>query len=202
MKNGLNVLILSLVLGFNVSLAGGGKRAPTPTPSPTVTTQPAPSGELPPVLDGKKGIGFDCVNCTEKEKVRLAEAERLSNEIVQGNCFLDFMLNWGLRETNGKSPIQVVMELRNTNLRVPVHYYRGRCKTVGYRSPPKPDIYFNRCSHDHYDACSTGSNGTHEWSHVLNYGHPKYNTSWRGKTVPYSINNAFDKCCVGSKKYR
>lgn len=186
--------LVAIVLLLSVPCFGmTKKRVEAPEPSPTA----APSS-----FPVKSGIGFRCASCTQKETEKVQEAEIVANEIVQGKCFEDFMLGWGLLQTEGKTPKQVVQDIRSQNLTVPVHYYRGKCSVVGYRNPPYPDIYFNRCSHDHYGVCDTASNAVHEWSHVLGYGHPFKRTSWRGRTVPYSINNAFEKCCVGSKGLR
>lgn len=117
------------------------------------------------------------------------------NEIAQSDCFSKFMKKRGLIWTNGRTAEQVVAHIRGAALTVPVHYYRGRCSVVGYRSPPEPDVYFNRCSHDYYDACDTASNAFHEWSHSLEYDHPYRSTSTRGLTVPYSLNAAVETCC-------
>lgn len=140
------------------------------------------------------GISFKCVTCTKEEEAKVAEAENIANQIVQSDCFKKFMLDWGLLWTNGKTPEEVVTHLQTSQLEVPVHYYRGRCSVVGYRNPGKPDIYLNRCSHDKYDSLMTASNATHEWSHVLGYDHPKWSKRWRGRTVPYAINKAFESC--------
>ncbi len=153
-----------------------------------------------PIVETVKKIGFDCKTCKSKELIKIKKAEVKANEIVQSKCFKDFMINWGLIWTNNKTAPQVVVHIQNANLTVPVHYYYGNCNIVGYRQPPKPDIYFNRCSHDQYKdtpwgICQTASNAVHEWSHALGYDHSFNKTYNRGKTVPYAINQAFNKCC-------
>ncbi len=145
-------------------------------------------------METPQNISFKCVTCTTEEAVKLEQAESIANRVVQSDCFKDFMLKWGLIWTNGKTPEEVVEHIRNTQLEVPVHYYRGRCSVVGYRNVGKPDIYLNRCVHDSYDAEMTASNATHEWSHVLGYDHPYRYKRWRNKTVPYAINEAFQSC--------
>lgn len=148
----------------------------------------------------KNKIGFICKTCTDSELIKVKKAELKSNEIVQSKCFEDFMLSWGLIWKNGMTDKQVISHIKNAALTVPVHYYWGNCNVVGYRQPPKPDIYFNRCSHNQYKdtpwgICQTASNATHEWSHSIGFDHP-FNKTWnRGKTVPYAINQAFNKCC-------
>lgn len=184
------ILVLSL-LSFDVH-ARGSKRVSPPPPEPIVLPEPI-QGEI---------VSFYCVSCTDKEKIKLANAQVLANEVIKSECFSNFMQTWGLSWTEGRTPVEVVTHLREKPLTVPVHYYRGKCSVVGYRNVGEPDIYFNRCSHDYYNECDTASNATHEWSHVKNYGHPFKRTSWRGHTVPYAINNAFDSCCGKLGKVR
>jgi len=173
-------------------------QSPTPIKTPAETPIPiTPEPELNP-----NNIGFKCATCKPNEKTKLLAAQIKANKIVQSQCFKDFMMNWGLIWTNGKTPEKVVEHLRTTKLTVPVHYYDGDCNVIGYRQPPYHDIYFNRCSHDFYNSCDTASNAVHEWSHVLEYDHPFERTNTRGKTVPYAINNAFDRCCSEGNGFR
>jgi len=181
--------------------------APDPSPSPIVVALPSPipspsasAAPTVPVISG--GIGFKCVDCTKEEAVKVEKAQAMANEIVQSKCFGDFMLSWGLIDREGRTPLEVIEHIRSAKLTVPVHYYRSSKKVVGYRQPPYPDIYFNRKYHDYYGVCDTSSNGVHEWSHSIGYGHPFKSTPTRGRTIPYAINNAFDKCCADSKGFR
>lgn len=201
MKSIITVIALSLSL---TSFAGGKSPVgPTlPYPLPTTSVSPLPKPVPSPIPEVKKvGIGFKCVDCTMKEQSKVIKAEKLANEIVQSKCFEDFVIKWKPIDLNGKTAKQFVQHLRTTTLEVPVHYYDGKCSVVGYRNVGEPDIYFNRCSHDYYNACDTGSNGTHEWSHVLGYDHPFRNTPTRGRTGPYTINHAFDACCKESQGF-
>jgi hypothetical protein len=133
-------------------------------------------------------VGFNCVECTTAEYLKVAAAEKIVNELVPNQFFSEFLLPRGMIWMNGLTPSQVIETIRIAILTVPVHYYRGKCSTVGYRMTGAPDIYFNRCHHDYYDAMDTASNGLHEWSHSLGYDHPVSRTSNRGLTVPYSMN--------------
>jgi hypothetical protein len=184
-------MIALILLALSTNSFAAGKKPPAPEPSPTVIATPIPM--VTP------HIGLRCVTCRPEEKVKVAAAEIQANETVQGQCFQDFMLKWGLIWTNEKTPAQVVGHIKRSNLTVPVHYYMGDCSTVGYRNVGAPDIYFNRCIHKSYGVCDTASNATHEWSHVLGYGHSVKATPTRGRTVPYAINHAFKACCVGAK---
>lgn len=199
------VLLLSLFSCSNKS-SNAPKEIPTPTPISQITSKPVTPTAKPtlsptPAIP-KDTIRFRCASCSDQEKTKVKAAQAKANEVVRTKCFSDFMLNWGLIWTMNKTPSQVVSHLRTSDIEVPVHYYNGDCKVVGYRQPPKPDIYFNRCSHNHFNVCDTASNAVHEWSHVLGYDHPFERTDNRGKTVPYAINNAFDACCKGTQGFR
>lgn len=203
----LTKVVLALLMAIQADgLARGRAPVPEPSASPEGVASPLPSPSpiaSPQPIDTAEGhIGFECVTCTKEEKVKIEKAEILANEIVQGKCFGDFMLSWGLIEREGRSPIEVVDHIRKSKVKVPVHYYYSRKNVVGYRQPPYPDIYFNRRYHDYYNACDTASNGCHETLHVLGYGHPFKPTSTRGRTIPYACNSAFEKCCIGSKGFR
>jgi hypothetical protein len=148
-------------------------------------------------LDEFKGsIRFSpAKNYSQEEKEVLAISERLANELVQSQCFEEYMLKRNLIQTNGKSNLEVVNDLRNTDLTIPVVMYYSNNNVVGYRQPPSKTIYTNRKFHAGASACSRGSNLTHEWSHSVGYGHSSRATYSRPRSVPYSINAAFTKCC-------
>ena len=185
MTNLLLILLITLA-----SACSHVQYAPEPSESPS----PTPSASPSPTPSGTPRIGFRCVTCTDAEKVKVAEAQVIANETVDGACLEKFMLGWGLMWTNGKTPAQVVADLRTQAIATPVHFYYKNNGVVGSRNPPAPDIYMNRKFHAHYTAADTASNATHEWSHVAGYDHPVARKSWRGRTVPYAINSAFDKC--------
>lgn len=147
-------------------------------------------------------LGMYCVDCTPYEAEKVQAAETRANQVIQSKCFYDFMTKRGLVQTNGKTPEHVVLELRNREMDVPVHYYFEASNVVGYRVPPNPDIYFNRYFHDNFGTCATASNAAHEWSHSIGYGHDVEATARRPYSVPYSINAAFTQCCTGSFKSR
>jgi hypothetical protein len=173
--------------------------SPTPTPKPSQTSTPRPEPTT------KARIGFRCTSsCSKQEREKVERAEVLVNEIVASKCFKDFMLSWGLLDENGKrvNAEKVVSHIRSTTLEVPVVYYYQNNGVVGYRQPPSITVHFNRKFHNYYNDCDTASNALHEWSHALEYGHPFNPTSWRGRTVPYALNNAVEECCDTSNGYR
>lgn len=180
-----------MLSAFFLSLAFAASKAkPIPSPTPLLLPSPAPIASVRPQA------GFLCIECTEGEKAKLQAAQGLANRLLPSPCFRSFLEGWGLIDTQGKTASQVVDHLAGASLTVPVHYYRGRCRVVGYRNPGAPDLYFNRCHHDAFNACQTASNALHEWSHVLGYTHPFKATSTRGRTVPYAINRAIEACCT------
>lgn len=158
---------------------------------------------LPPRGDN---LLFPCAECDDTQKTKVALAQAMANKIVASDCFHDFMVKRPLIQTNGETPEQVVTDLRTAKQAAPVHYYLKRFgvggRVIGYRQPPKPDIYFNNKFHKYYGVCDTASNASHEWSHVIGYDHAFNATKDRGYSVPYSINAAFEACCVGSNGFR
>ncbi len=145
-----------------------------------------------------KGVRYiPYIGYTREEKEVLVIAEKLSNDLIQGECFRNFMVSRPLIDTENRIPYEVVEHLRTTNLMVPVVMYSNYfSNVVGYRQPPSPTIYTNRKYHAGSTACSRASNLTHEWSHVVGYGHSFDANSRRPFSVPYSINEAFRVCCT------
>lgn len=146
-------------------------------------------------------LGIYCASaadCTPYEQEKIIAAEQRGIQVIASKCFADFMAKRGLIQTNGKTPAQVVNDLRENELQAPVHYYYENSSVVGYRQPPYIDIYFNRKFHDNYGTCATASNAAHEWSHSIGYDHDFNATARRPYSVPYSINAAFTACCPRS----
>lgn len=147
-------------------------------------------------------LGIFCADayaCLPYEREKVIAAEQRGIEVMNSQCFADFMQKRRLVQTNGKTPAQVVSDLRENNLEAPVHYYYEESNVVGYRNPPKPDIYFNRYFHNNYGVCATASNAAHEWSHSIGYDHDYEPTARRPYSVPYSINAAFTACCPNGR---
>lgn len=134
-------------------------------------------------------------NYTKDELEVLGISEQLANQLVKSQCFAQVMESRGLIQTDGKTPKEVVEHIKTARLSVPVTMYYKWGNVVGYRNPGDPTVYTNRRFHAGATACSRASNLTHEWSHVLGYGHDFKATVRRPKSVPYSINFAFQKCC-------
>lgn len=183
------LLLLVLVVCLPSKAFSRGSPRPTiPAPSPTETR---------PETTIAKGAHFSPVyNYTTEQKDVLVVSEKLVNDLIQSQCFEKFMVSRPLIGTNGKTPLQVVQDLKAQNLTVPVRmYYKRWSNVVGFRAPPDPTINTNWKYHAGATACSRGSNIAHEWSHVGGYEHSFKATPTRPFSVPYSINAAFEACC-------
>lgn len=194
MKN--NLIILTVFTLLVISQTAFSRGSPLPVKQPPKVELPQPSpGTVAPVEH--KGVRFFPLrNHTAEEKEVVVIAEKLANDLLQSQCFENFIVNRKLIDTEGKTPIEVVKDLKTKNLTVPVEMYsKWYSKVVGYRQPPKPDVFTNRKYHAGATACSRGSNLTHEWSHSAGYGHSYSDTPTRPFSVPYSINAAFTACC-------
>lgn len=156
-----------------------------------------------PVAVIQGNIGFACdTYCTDKEKSRLAKAEKLANEMIQSQCFEKFWMKAELdsAQNKNKSNAELLNQLKTARFTAPVHYYYSLKNVVGYRNPGKPDIYFNRKYHNNFNECNTVSNAIHEWSHAaLEWDHDYKATERRPRSGPYTLNAAADKCCFKDK---
>lgn len=187
MKTNFLILIVFILSLFIEPAFSRGSPRPIPTPPPIIT---APTTAV-------AGVHFSPIkNYTVEETEVLKVSEQLANDLFKSKCFENFMVNRKLIDTNGKTPLEVVNDLKSKDLTVPVVMYSAwYSKVIGYRQPPKPDVYTNRKYHAGATACSRGSNLTHEWSHTAGYGHSYAATPTRPFSVPYSINAAFTVCC-------
>lgn len=163
---------------------------------------PPPKKPTPVIINGEPGSGVHFAparNYSFEELEVLAVSEKLSNDLFKSKCFEDFMVKRNLIDTNGLTAIEVVTKLKTSDLTVPVEMYYKNNNVVGYRQPPAPDIFTNRKFHKGATACSRGSNLAHEWSHPLGFTHSFSATRSRPRSVPYSINAAFEVCCQCKK---
>ena len=206
----LSTLILILLpLGVNDSFAGG-RRAPVETPntSPSVTPSPVVS-HVPGIPVDSKGVTFEPVAyyTTPAERAKIARAALKVNEVIQSQCFSDFMTAQKLTWTEGRTPAQVVAHLQGLTGNVPVEmYYRRFTSAVAYRNVGSPTIHLNRKVFGMgLSDCAWASTMSHEGiGHVLgNYSHSSQWNVEREYTVPYKLAGAtaryggdvFERCC-------
>jgi hypothetical protein len=117
-------------------------------------------------------------------------------ETVEGFCFEEFMLNRGLIQTEGRSPMEVIEHIRSSDVKIRLRMYRNIfTTTAGYTYANTDLISLNRKYYDRMDECDAAANLGHEVTHKIGYGHdPKPNTR-RPFSVPYSTGSAIEKCC-------
>lgn len=141
-----------------------------------------------------------CTNCSPKQSQFILEAEQKTNETVNSTCFASFMLERKLIDTNGLDNQQVVESLVGKNTVTDIEMYWTLKRVLGYTLPNQPEgkykIWVNSRYMMQWNRCDLASLLGHETSHKKGYGHSYRATPSRPYSVPYSINAAFDKCCV------
>lgn len=171
----------------------------TPTPAPTNPPLPVELGVV-----NVKLIPTDGLKDYEITLVKKAQAKM--NQVVQSQCFYDYISNRKMIQTNGMTPKQVAEFLQNMKGDVPVAFFYKAMRTrfnpfgstvVAVRYPPSPQINFNRAYYgEDSDLCEFSGTAFHETSHSLgDFEHEYYETPTRVYSVPYSINAAFNNCC-------
>jgi hypothetical protein len=205
------IMFISLSLITNVAL-GAGRKAPIPVdpePEPVVSVTPGPSPTTPQPPSSGDRIVFKPVDyySTPAERKKIASAGKKVNEVIQSQCFFDFISQRKLIQTGGRTPLEVANHLKSLSGEVPVvMYYRKYTSAVAYRQPPEITINMNRKYFSpSMSDCDWAATMAHESvGHSLgNYGHDYNYNRARSFSVPYSIGggdtisggSAFDKCC-------
>jgi hypothetical protein len=185
------------------------KSAPVVTP-PIISPTPSPIvAEVHGYVDFEPRDYYT----TPAQRVKIYSAGKKMNEVVQSQCFYDFMSKRKLIQTNGKSPEEVAKHLQSLRGLIPVEMYSPGVfsSAVAYRSPPSLAIHlsYNYFTVDMDDCDWAATMGHESLGHSLGeYDHDyKWNLA-RSYSVPYSIGgadqsqggDAFDLCCVRSKK--
>jgi len=136
------------------------------------------------------------INHTAGELKKNSLAIDKIQEVVNGDCFQEEILKRPLIQTNGKTNKEVLDNLRSARIKIRLSMYRKRFSKVnGYTYGNSDVINLNRKYHDNYGICSVANNLAHEWSHKVGYSHDFKPSKQRAFSVPYSINELFDKCC-------
>lgn len=137
-----------------------------------------------------------CTNCKDKEWKFIQEALVKTNETVNSTCFAAFMLQRKLIQTGGLNNKEVVESLVGKNTEIDVEMYWTVRRVLGYTIEGVNKEWINRRYMMSWNRCDLGSLLGHETAHKKGYGHDFYYSPPRNFSVPYSINAAFDKCCV------
>lgn len=135
------LVVIALAFG-----ALGFSRGKAPTPSPSVSPSVAPSPSPVPSHQVPGGLEFKAMEyySTPAQRLKTASAGRKVNEVLQSQCFRDFMLAQNLKETGGRTRLQVVDHLQSLRAIIPVNFYYSRWSSaVAYRQPPSMDININ-----------------------------------------------------------
>lgn len=137
-----------------------------------------------------------CTNCSASQWKFIQEAEVKTNETVASTCFSSFMLQRKLIDTTGMTNSQVVERLLNVTTVVDAEMYYTWKRVLGYTLEGKDKIWINSKFMMKWNRCDLGSLLGHETSHKKGFTHAFRYSSSRDYSVPYSINVAFEQCCV------
>lgn len=169
---------------------------PTPQASPSPSPQANAQGPITLVCDEK---------CTSTERKKIKEVEKKLNETLMSKCLEDYLFS-SERSYNmlEGSPKEMLEKMREPSIML-VNYYSGlNIFVLGYEVGGESVVHLNRLAVAYYgfDICDEASVAVHEASHAKGFMH-KGNSpnSFNQKTVPYTLNHAFDKgpgnggCC-------
>lgn len=158
-----------------------------------------PSVELQPIVVTPSSDYLTvkkCTNCSEKEWKFIQESQAKTNETITSTCFASFMLSRKLIQTNDLSNKEVLDSLVGKNTEIDVEMYWTVKHVLGYTLPKANKEWINRRYMMKWNKCDLASLLGHETSHKKGYDHAFYSTATRQYSVPYSINAAFEQCCV------
>ena len=154
--------------------------------------------ELPPIVTSPTkflSIG-KCTNCTDPEWKFIQEAQIKVNDTVETSCFQSFMLERKLIQTMNRNNEQVVQSLVDARITIDVTMYYSLKRVLGYTYEGVNKEWINRRYMMSWNKCDLASLLGHETSHKVGYDHSFYANASRPFSVPYSMNEAIDKCCV------
>lgn len=137
-----------------------------------------------------------CTNCSPVQTKFIAESVVKVNETIFSSCFIGFMMERDLIQTNERSNPEVLESIMFAQVVVDAEMYYTFKRVLGYTLPDKNKIWINRKYMMKWNRCDLASLLGHESSHKIGYGHSFYATKDRMNSVPYSMNEAFKKCCV------
>lgn len=198
--------LLLVLLSLNAFAVGKHRPIPAPVPSvapsamPSVIPSEAPS-PAPSVIPvgGNVILAPDDYYTTPAQRVKILAGGKKMNEVIQSQCFADFMTARQMINTKGKTSSEVTADLQSLSGTIPVvMYYAPLSKAMAYRQPPSLTIHLNTKYYGTGNSdCDYASVIAHESvGHSLgSYEHTYKWTPTRPFSVPYSINSAFSFCC-------
>lgn len=133
----------------------------------------------------------------------LLAAQYKMQEVIDSQCFYDYMTGKILDRRNGRTKEEVVAHIRSFSGPVGITQYSTSAKVVGYTYQPsyfekrgqEPQIWVNKRIQQGMKVCARASNIAHEISHNKG-GYSHVGGKKDQNSVPYSINHAFTRCCV------
>lgn len=169
---------------------------PSPQASPTPSPQVSDQGPITLVCDEK---------CTSSEKVKIKEIEKKVNETLMSKCLEEYLLSpervFNMLEG---SPKEMLAKMREPAIMLVNYYSSLNVFVLGYEVGGEAVVHLNRIAVAYYgfDICDEASVAVHEASHAKGFLHRGNSpNAYNQKTVPYTLNHAFDKgpgnggCC-------
>ena len=184
-----------IILALAVLTLSMGARAPIKKPVQEVPQRPVEIQVSTPEKKPFLTIG-KCTNCTVEEWKFIKAAEIKTNETVASTCYASFMLQRALIQTGGRSNQQVVEHIQSAEVKIDVEMYYSLKRVLGYTYPKVKKEWINRRYMLSWNKCDLGSLLGHETDHKIGYEHDFNYNDQRKFSVPYSTNEAIDKCCV------
>lgn len=150
--------------------------------------------------------------CTPQEQLQLPEVEALLQKVMNSQCFEDFFIHQrgNIHESQGKSPEQIVGELRNQTAQVklsmyslPFYYYvRFWNIPCGEDNQNGESIRITHGCWSSYSPLKRAATVGHEEAHKAGFTHLEHGNTIRGneQSVPYLVNSAFEACPKGDEK--
>jgi hypothetical protein len=182
---------------FAIAAYGMGAQKPIQVSGDTVTVEIPSTYEPQDYLSIRK-----CTNCSDSQWKFIQEAQVKTNETVASSCFASFMIQRKFIDIDQMSNSQVVEALVGKNTLTDVEMYRTAKRVLGYTLANQPvgkyKIWINSRYMMKWNRCDLGSLLGHETAHKKGFKHSFKYTKSRIFSVPYSMNEAIDQCCVRS----
>ena len=92
-----------------------------------------------------RGVTFITDSINKDEVLMITVASDKVNQVVQSNCFADFIMDRDMIQTKSQDNAQVLKTIKNAHGKINVKFYSKRWTSeMAVRYPPSSDINFNR----------------------------------------------------------